>query len=50
MLLHELYHIPTWLSLMVIAIVLIASIGFSMKAERDEAADGIAVDSRHGDR
>ena len=26
------YHIPTWLSLMVIAIVLIASIGFSLKA------------------
>ena len=50
MLLHELYHIPTWLSLMVIAIVLTASIGFSMKAERDEAADRMAVDSRHGDR
>ena len=50
MLVHELYHIPTWLSLTVIAIVLTASIGFSMKAERAEAADGIAVDSRHGDR
>ena len=34
MLIHEWYHIPTWLSLMVIAIVLIASIGFSMKADR----------------
>jgi len=50
MLIHELYHIPTWLSLMVIAIVLTASIGFSLKAERAEAANGIAVDSRHGDR
>jgi tellurite resistance protein TerC len=28
------YHIPTWLSLTVIAIVLTASIGFSMKYER----------------
>ncbi len=28
------YHIPTWLSLTVIAIVLIASIGISLKVER----------------
>jgi tellurite resistance protein TerC len=34
MLVHNWYHIPTWLSLTVIAIVLIASIGFSLKAER----------------
>ncbi len=34
MLIHEWYHIPTWLSLVVIAIVLTASIGFSMKADR----------------
>ncbi|MAT05186.1 MAG: hypothetical protein CL424_09105 [Acidimicrobiaceae bacterium] len=34
MLIHGWYHIPTWLSLTVIAIVLIASIGFSMKADR----------------
>ena len=34
MLIHSWYHIPTWLSLTVIAIVLIASIGFSLKAER----------------
>ena len=38
MLVHEWYHIPTWLSLVVIAIVLTASIGFSLKAERAEAA------------
>jgi tellurite resistance protein TerC len=34
MLVHSWYHIPTWLSLVVIAIVLIASVGFSLKAER----------------
>ncbi|HEY3485813.1 MAG TPA: TerC family protein, partial [Ilumatobacteraceae bacterium] len=34
MLIHNLYHIPTWLSLTVIAIVLTASIGFSLKVER----------------
>jgi tellurite resistance protein TerC len=54
MLIHEWYHIPTWLSLLVIAIVLTAAIGFSMKAERLEAA-GVSqgrdpVDSEHGDR
>lgn len=38
MLVHSWYHIPTWLSLTVIAIVLIASIGFSLKAERVAAA------------
>ena len=55
MLVHEWYHIPTWLSLTVIAIVLTSAIGFSLKAERTEAAAGIAhgqdpVDSEHGDR
>jgi tellurite resistance protein TerC len=55
MLVHEWYHIPTWLSLTVIAIVLTSAIGFSLKAERIEAAAGIAhgqdpVDSEHGDR
>ena len=55
MLIHEWYHIPTWLSLVVIAIVLTSSIGFSMKVERAEAAAGIPhgrdpVDSEHGDR
>ncbi len=39
MLIHNWYHIPTWLSLMVIAIVLIASIGFSMKADRMHRGD-----------
>jgi tellurite resistance protein TerC len=34
MLIHEWYHIPTWLSLVVIVIVLAASIGFSLKSER----------------
>lgn len=34
MLIHGWYHIPTWLSLTVIAIVLITSIGYSMKADR----------------
>lgn len=34
MLVHTWYHIPTWLSLTVIAIVLTASIGFSLKVER----------------
>ena len=31
MLLHHWYAIPTWLSLMVIAIVLLASMGFSVR-------------------
>jgi tellurite resistance protein TerC len=34
MIIAEWYHIPTWLSLVVIAIVLTASIGFSLKLER----------------
>lgn len=34
MLIHRWYHIPTWLSLLVIAIVLLASIGFSLRATR----------------
>jgi tellurite resistance protein TerC len=56
MLVHEWYHIPTWLSLTVIAIVLTAAIGFSLKAERIEAAAAgqppgrDPVDSGHGDR
>jgi tellurite resistance protein TerC len=36
------YHIPTWLSLTVIAIVLTASIGFSMKVERGKADAALA--------
>jgi tellurite resistance protein TerC len=50
MLIHEWYAIPTWLSLVVIAIVLIAAIGFSLLADRAEAGHDVAVDSRHGDR
>ncbi len=34
MLIHGWYHIPTWLSLVVIAIVIAAAIGFSLKADR----------------
>ncbi len=45
MLVHEWYHIPTWLSLTVIVIVLAASVGFSLKSERlaDEAASAPEV-------
>lgn len=39
------YHIPTWLSLTVIAIVLIASIGFSLKVERAVAEGALAGDA-----
>jgi tellurite resistance protein TerC len=34
MIIAEWYHIPTWLSLLVIAIVLTAAIAFSLKSER----------------
>jgi len=37
MLIAEWYHIPTWLSLMVIVIVLAAAIGFSLKADRSSS-------------
>ncbi len=37
MIIADWYHIPTWLSLLVIAIVLIASVGFSLKLERSQA-------------
>ena len=42
MLIHTWYPIPTWLSLLVIAIVLTASIGFSLRATRG-AADTIEI-------
>ena len=48
MLIHTWYHIPTWLSLTVIIIVLAASIGFSLKYEernRDAAMVGDAFES-----
>lgn len=37
MIIADWYHIPTWLSLLVIAIVLIASVGFSLRLERSQA-------------
>jgi tellurite resistance protein TerC len=46
MLIHGWYHIPTWLSLTVIAIVLIASIGFSLKVERSQRDAQLASDAR----
>ena len=51
MLVHEWYHIPTWLSLTVIAIVLTAAIGFSLKADRIAAVPPIereALDEERG--
>ncbi len=48
MIIHSWYHIPTWLSLVVIAIVLVASVGFSLKVERqqrDAQLAGSAFDS-----
>ena len=50
MLIHGWYHIPTWLSLLVIAIVLAASIGFSLKLERSQRDDALidqAFEDRH---
>ena len=41
MLINEWYHIPTWLSLMVITLVLVASVGFSMKTSA--APDTITI-------
>jgi tellurite resistance protein TerC len=42
MLIAEWYHIPTWLSLTVIAIVLLAAIGFSLKASRKDLEQELA--------
>jgi tellurite resistance protein TerC len=36
MIIAEWYHIPTWLSLLVIAIVLVAAIAFSLKSQRGQ--------------
>jgi tellurite resistance protein TerC len=41
MIIHGWYHIPTWLSLLVIALVLAASIGFSLRAPR--GPDSISI-------
>jgi tellurite resistance protein TerC len=46
MLIHSWYHIPTWLSLTVIAIVLIASIGFSLQVERTNRDSELAGHAR----
>jgi tellurite resistance protein TerC len=46
MLIHTWYHIPTWLSLVVIAIVLIAAVGFSLKVERSERDAELAAEAR----
>jgi tellurite resistance protein TerC len=50
MLIHSWYHIPTWLSLTVIAIVLIASIGFSLKVDRQQREAALAAEAfeHHG--
>jgi tellurite resistance protein TerC len=42
MIIAEWYHIPTALSLTIIALVLTASIGFSLKATRLEAESAVA--------
>ena len=42
MLINEWYHIPTWLSLVVIVVVLAASVGFSLKSERLAVESGSA--------
>ena len=39
MIVHKWYHIPTWLSLTVIAIVLVAAIGFSLQSTRTATED-----------
>jgi tellurite resistance protein TerC len=45
MIIHDWYHIPTWLSLTVIAIVLTASIGFSLKVERRDRDSEMVQDA-----
>lgn len=43
MLIHEWYHIPTWLSLLVICIVLFVAIGFSVRSDRSRDSDTIDI-------
>lgn len=45
MLVHEWYHIPTWLSLLVIAIVVLVAIGFSLNADRVRQNETIELDA-----
>ncbi len=49
MLIHEWYHIPTWLSLLVIVVVLTAAIGFSLKSEQVAVEAGTDEPSSNGD-
>ena len=49
MIIAEWYHIPTWLSLMVIAIVLVVSIAFSLKATRNDEQNEIAARRSRGE-
>jgi tellurite resistance protein TerC len=48
MLINEWYHIPTWLSLVVIVVVLTASVGFSLKSER-RAGDAASAPDVYAD-
>ncbi len=50
MIIHDWYHIPTWLSLTVIAIVLTASIGFSLKVERRDRDSEMVNDAFEPDQ
>lgn len=48
MLIHEWYHIPTWLSLTVIVLVLTTAIGFSMKTDQ-LAIENVSARETHDD-
>jgi len=48
MLVHEWYHIPTWLSLVVISIVLFVAIGFSLRADRARVNETIELEGDSG--
>jgi len=48
MIVHKWYHIPTWLSLTVIAIVLVAAIGFSLQSTRTAAEDELPTAPHDG--
>ncbi len=48
MLVHEWYHIPTWLSLVVICIVLFVAIGFSVRSDRARLNETIELEDSDG--
>jgi tellurite resistance protein TerC len=48
MLVHKWYHIPTWLSLTIIAIVLVAAIGFSLQSTRTPEEDELPTAPHDG--